>query len=197
MEKNDLIYEKILIAKLKAGDKSAFSSIFSFYYSNLVSFANIFLHDSNSAEEIVQDIFVYIWENHEVLLITSSLKSYLLKMVQNRCLNWIKHLKTRNNYTDFILNNTSLFERDTDNYVLRSELEAKIETILNLLPIEVKEAFIMSRFDGKKYQEIADIQQVSVRTIEDRIAKALSLLKEHLNEYLIEFIPFIILISKL
>ncbi len=197
MEKNDLIYEKILIAKLKAGDKSAFSSIFSFYYANLVSFANIFLRDSNSSEEIVQDIFVYIWENHEVLLITSSLKSYLLKMVQNRCLNWIKHLKTRNNYSDFIINNTNLSERDTDNYVLRSELETKIETTLNLLPIEVKEAFILSRFDGKKYQEIADIQSVSVRTIEDRIAKALSLLKEHLNEYLIEFIPFIILISKL
>jgi len=62
MEKNDLIYEKILIAKLKAGDKSAFSSIFSFYYANLVSFANLFMRDSNSSEEIVQDIFVHVWE---------------------------------------------------------------------------------------------------------------------------------------
>jgi len=196
MEKNDLIYEKILIAKLKAGDRSAFSSIFSFYYANLVSFANLFLHDSNSAEEIVQDIFVHVWENHEVLSITSSLKSYLLKMVQNRCLNWIKHLKTRNEYSDFVIKNTNIFERDTDNYILKSELEDKIESTLNLLPSEIKEAFIMSRFEGKKYQEIADIQLVSVRTIEDRIGKALSLLKEHLSEYLIAALLFTLSISK-
>jgi len=194
MEKNDLLYEKILITKLKSGDKSSFSSIFSFYYADLVSFAKTFVKDSNYSEEIVQDIFVYLWENHEVLMISSSLKSYLLKMVQNRCLNWLKHLKTRDLYNEFVIQNSSIFERDTENYILKSELESKIESALNVLPPEVKEAFLMSRFEGKRYQEIADIQFVSVRTIEDRIGKALNLLKLHLNDYLITAILFILLI---
>jgi len=184
LEKNELIYEAILLAKMKAGDKSAFASIFAFYYANMVAFANNYLRDIETSEEIVQDAFVHLWENHEVLAITGSLKSYLLKMVQNKCFNWLKHLKIRSNYNEFILSNCSIFERDTENYLLRNELEMKIENALELLPIEVKEAFLMSRFEGKKYQEIADIQRVSLRTIEDRIGKALNFLKTSLNQYL-------------
>jgi len=194
MGKNDFCYEKILKKKKKTGDRSSFSSIFSFYFADLAAFANIFVKDQNYAKEIVQDTFVYLWENHEILMISSSLKSYLLKMVQNRCLNWLKHLKTRDSHREFILHNSSIFERDTDNYILKSELESKIESVLNKLPNEVKEAFLMNKYEDKKYQEIADIQIVSVRTIEDRIGKALNLLKQQLNEFLIAAILSILLI---
>jgi RNA polymerase sigma-70 factor (family 1) len=196
LEKNELIYEVILITKMKDGDKSAFSSIFNYYYANLVLFANNFIHDRDSSEEIVQDVFVHLWENRDVLCITSSLKSYLLKMVQNRCFNWIKHLAVRDNYRDFTLKYTNIFEKDTENYILGNELDSKIKTSLNLLPPKVKEAFLMSRYDGKKYQEIAELQQVSIRTIEDRIGKALSFLKSSLKEYFITILIFTYTISK-
>jgi RNA polymerase sigma-70 factor (family 1) len=179
-----LIYETILLAKMKAGDKSAFSSIFSYYYTNLIAFAGNFIHDIDSAEEIVQDVFVHLWENRDVLCISSSLKSYLLKMVQNRCFNLIKHLEIRNTYKDFALNYNNIFERDAENYILYSELESKIKNSLNMLPPEIMEAFSLSRFEGKKYQEIAEIQKVSIRTIEDRVGKALNLLKSYLSEYI-------------
>lgn len=112
---------------MKAGDKSAFSSIFSYYYANLVSFANNFVHDMDSAEEIVQDVFVHLWENRDVLCISSSLKSYLLKMVQNRRFNLLKHLEIRNTYKDFALKYNNIFERDTENYILYSELLPELE----------------------------------------------------------------------
>jgi RNA polymerase sigma-70 factor (family 1) len=188
MEVNDFLYEQILIAKLKAGDKSTFSSIFSFYYANLVSFANTILKDTITSEEIVEDCFVYLWENHEVLAITSSLKSYLLKMVQNKCINHIKHMQVENRYSQLVVKYSAIFERDTENYIFRNELESKIEEALNSLPPETKEAFVMSRFEGKKYQEIADYQSVSVRTIEDRISKALAHMRIFLKDYLDSFL---------
>lgn len=196
MEKNDFLYEQILIAKLKSGDKSAFSSIFSFYYTNLISFANTILKDTNTSEEIVEDCFVYLWENHELLAINSSLKSYLLKMVQNKCINFIKHQQIENRYNQLVIKYSAIFERDTENYIFRNELELKIEEALNALPPEIKEAFVMSRYEGKKYQEIADYQSVSVRTIEDRISKALAHLRISLKDYL-DSILILITISML
>jgi len=176
---------------MKSGDKSAFSSIFNFYYSNLVSFANNFIHDIDTSEEIVQDVFVHLWENRDVLCITSSLKSYLLKIVQNRCFNWLKHIEIRNNYRDFTLKYANIFERDTENYILGNELESKIKSAIDLLSPEIKEAFLLSRYEGKKYHEIAAIQMVSVRAIEDRIGKALGFLKSCLSEYLITLMIFL------
>lgn len=185
MEKQDFIYEQILIAKMKTGDRSAFSSIFSYYYPNMVSFASTFTKDADTSEEIVQDVFVQLWESRETLVITSSLKSFLLKTIQNRCINWLKHLKVRDRYNHFMVENSNTADLDTENYILKTELEGKLEQALQKLPKEVADAFRMNRYECKKYHEIAVIQNVSVRTIEVRIGKALSLLRESLKEYLI------------
>jgi len=196
MEKQDFIYEQILIGKMKTGDRSAFSSIFSFHYANMVSFASTFTKDLDTSEEIVQEVFVQLWENRESLMITSSLKSYLLKTIQNRCINWLKHLKVRDKYNHFMVENSSIADLDTENYILKSELEGKLEKTLQTLPKEVADAFRMNRYECKKYQEIAVIQNVSVRTIEVRIGKALSLLRESLKEYLVLILSLLHLLIK-
>ena len=184
MIKKNLIFEQLLIEKLKSGDPDAFSDIFTVFYKDMVCFAYSFTHELHVSEDIVQDTFVKLWEDHEKLNVTVSLKSILLKTIQNKCIDWHRHKKIVNNHSDYIIDNSPLYEYDIDNYVLRSELEGKIEKAISDLPEKFKEAFEMNRYDGLKYQEIAAKLNVSVRTVEVRISRALELLRESLIEFL-------------
>ena len=151
MIKKNLLFELLLIEKLKSGDPDSFSDIFSAYYKDLVFFAYSFTHELSSAEDIVQDTFVKLWEDHEKLNVTVSLKSILLKTIQNKCIDWHRHKKIVTNHSTYIINNSPLYEYDTDNYILRSELEGRIEKALAILPEKVREAFEMNRYEGLKY----------------------------------------------
>lgn len=177
------LVEKVLISKLKTGDYPAFSNIFLAYYKDLVIFASRFTHNPDDAEEIVQDTFVRLWEEHESVKVNISLKSYLLKMVQNKCIDWYRHKKIRHTYSISVMENSPQFEYNTDNYILHSELLEKLEIALGMLPADISEAYRMNRDKGLKYHEIADILDVSVRTVEVRIGKALHLLRAHMKEY--------------
>jgi len=150
----------------------------------MVFFAYSFIHELADAEDIVQDTFVKLWEDHEKLNVTVSLKSILLKTIQNKCIDWHRHRKIVNNHSTYIIDNSPLYEYDIDNYVLRSELEGRIEKAISDLPEKFKESFQMNRFEGLKYQEIAAKLNVSVRTVEVRISKALELLRKSLIDFL-------------
>ena len=184
-KKSNQLYEQMLLEKMRESDQSSFSVIFTGYYSDMVQFAGTFINDLDTCEDIVQNAFVDFWESRETLIILSSLKSYLLKMIQNRCIDWLRHLKIRDQYNTYADHHLRLMENDTENYILRSELEANLEKALRLLPSEISSAFRMNRQDGLTYHEIAEQQNVSVRTIEVRMGKALALLREQLKDYLI------------
>lgn len=184
MAKQSGLIEKVLVKKLNEGDKNAFSVIFTTYYKDLVLFALHFIHKPESAEEIIQDLFVKIWEDHESININGSLKSYLLKSVQNKCIDTIRHLKIKQEYYNKTLSGSIDYEYNTDNYLINSELEGLVRSALAKLPPDISEAYRMNRFEGLKYQEIADRLNVSVRTIEVRIGKALCALREELRDYL-------------
>ena len=184
-QKSNQFYEKILLEKVKENDQSSFSIIFTGYYADLVQFAGTFISDMDTCEDIVQNAFVDFWENRQSLTILTSLKSYLLKMIQNRCIDWLRHLKIREQYNTYADQHLRLMENDTENYFLRSELEANLEKALNQLPPDISLAFRLNRHDGLTYNEIARRENVSVRTIEVRIGKALSILREYLKDYLI------------
>lgn len=185
MKNLGLLYESILIKKMQKDDKSAFSILFTAYFADLVMFSITITRDKNSAEEIVQEVFVSLWEDRNNIEISRSFKSYLLKSVQNRSINWLNHKKIRHAYAHYVIENIKNYENTTESYLLYSELLEKVEKALNLLPQKVSEAFRKNRFEGLTYKEIADIQGVSERTIEVRIGKALRLLRDHLRDYFI------------
>jgi RNA polymerase sigma-70 factor (family 1) len=183
----DAFLEKKLVEKLKEeGSKNAFSAIFISYYRNLVLYATNYTHETELAEEVVQDVFAKIWENHEVLDIKVSLKAYLLKAVQNRCIDWLRQVEVRRKYKEEYSSNILTYDFNTDNYITNSELESLIRIALDKFPQEIAQAYRMNRNEGLKYHEIAEKLNVSVRTIEDRIGKALCLLRVELRDYLIQ-----------
>lgn len=178
------IFEQFLIERLKAGDPDSFSDIFSAYYKDLVFFAYSFTRELPVAEDIVQDTFVKLWEDHEKQNVTVSLKSILLKSVQNKCIDWHRHRKTVDNHSSYIINSAPLFEYNTDNYLLISEMEEMLEKTLAELPEKIREPYQLHRFEGLKYHEIAIKLNISVRTVEVRISKALELLRKGLVDFL-------------
>lgn len=184
MIKNNPILEEILVRRLRTGDPDAFSDIFSIYYKDMVLFGYSFTHDKEDSEEIVQEVFVKLWEDHEKIAISGSIRSYLLKTIQNKCFDRYRHKQVREQHSSFVIENSPLFDYDTENYILYSELELLIEKAINKLPENIRETFEMSRFEGFKYQEIASKLNVSVRTIEVRISKALELLRTSLIDFL-------------
>jgi RNA polymerase sigma-70 factor (family 1) len=186
-------YERILLEKLRNDDQSAFTIIFTKYYEDLVRFSYGYTKDSGASEEIIQDVFLKLWENRKFLVIHSSLKSFLLKAVQNRSIDSLRHVKITHKYAALILEHPLLAENDTENYILHSELEANFKHAIAKIPEQYAEVFNMSRIETLSYQEIAQKLGVSVRTVEVRISKALSLLREELKDFLV----FVLLLFQL
>lgn len=178
-------YERILLEKLKNDDQSAFTIIFTKYYEDLVRFSFGYTRDSDASEEIIQEVFLKLWENRKALMIHSSLKSFLLKTVQNRSIDSLRHVSITHKYASIVLEHPLLAENDTENYILHSELEANFKHAMDIIPAEYAEAFRMSRMETLNYQEIAQKLDISVRTVEVRISKALKLLRDELKDYLV------------
>jgi RNA polymerase sigma-70 factor (family 1) len=176
--------EKTLLTRFREGDRDAFTVIFTTYYKDMVLFAMNFTRQAEMAEEIAQDTFVTLWDERKSITITSSLKSYLLRCIQNSCIDWIRHMKIRQKYLEEVSTTLETFEFNTDNYVLNSELKDLLNVALSKLSPEIYEAYCLSRYKGLKYREIAIKLKVSVRTVEVRIGKALSFLREELKDYL-------------
>ena len=178
-------YERILLGKLKNDDQSAFTVIFSKYYADLVRFSFGFTRNSDVSEEIVQEVFLKFWENRSSLDIHTSLKSFLLKNVQNRSIDSLRHTGITNKYASVVLEHAILSQNDTENYILYSELQANLNQAMHKIPMQYAEVFQMSRLETLNYQEIADKLGVSVRTVEVRISKALGMLREELKDFLL------------
>ena len=175
--------EQFLLTELKKGSQKAYTLLFNKYYKDLVLFGGNFLPNKELCEDIVQSVFMRLWRDKDVLDIETSLKSYLLRSVQNRCLDELRHKKVIRIHETYSLNFGAYYDYDTENYILYSDLEGHLEEALSQLPEPFREAFLMNRMEGLKYREIAEKLNVSERTVEVRIGKALSLLRNHLKDF--------------
>jgi RNA polymerase sigma-70 factor (family 1) len=184
MIKNNPKYEQYLVSRITKGDSEAYSEIFKEYYTDLTIFACSFTGEITDAKEIVQKTFVKLWEDHKTLDVKVSLRSILLKSVQNRCLDCLRHKKIIIKHNTYVANNNHVFEYDTDSYLLYSELKIAVDSAMSRMPDIFRVTFEMHRNEGLKYQEIADKLAVSLRTVEFRISKALDFLRNELKDFL-------------
>ncbi len=170
------------IERLQRGDKSALEAIFKTHYENLVGFAVKYLGSQEDAESAVQDVFLKLWNKGEELTIRTTVKSYLFGAVRNTCLNQIKHRKVEQSYTQeqVHLRNEGFFQEDLE----FDELQEKIAAALEKLPEKCRAIYSLSRDEGMKYKEIAETLDISVKTVENQMGKALKILREELSEYL-------------
>ena len=163
-------------------DAAEYEIVFRQYYESLCHYANTWMKDMDAAEEIVQNTFVKLWEKKESLNIEISLKSYLYKSVYHASLNEIKHQNVKNKYINMHNNEEPLDNMQSVSQI--RDLEHRIDQALQKLPEQCRLVFQMSRFRQLKYREIADVLNISVKTVENQMGKALKIMRSNLADYL-------------
>lgn len=184
--------EKQLFLDFQGENLAVFDYFFDKYYQGLCVYAYRILKSTSEAEDLVQDFFVRILENRKNIFIDSSVKSYFIRSIHNRCLDNLAHLKVKMNHEQFRLKMMS--EEDLQEYpLLDTELAQQIEKAIQNLPDGIRQTFVLNRFEGLSYQQIARCENISVKTVEYRISKALTILRKDLGDYLL----FLLFVSKL
>ncbi|PRZ00849.1 RNA polymerase sigma-70 factor [Marinilabilia salmonicolor] len=172
---------------LVCGEKKAFESIYMDFYDMLFHLASGYTGNREIAREIVQDTFLKLWEYREQLNKKTNIKNFLYTLTKNSCLNHLKQQEviSRNN-RDYLITELKYKQEALagfpDDSVGLEELMDMVEAAIEKLPEEVKITFKMNRFEGLTYRQIADHLDISPKTVEARISKALKLLRADLKE---------------
>ncbi len=175
--------------RLEAGDIKAFEMLYNEQYTPLCHFAQRFVFDLDTAREIVQDVFIRIWEKRTSLPAEISL-TYLYTSVRNKCIDYLKHLNVENEFKKKRIkevlepgnNSFNTIDHPLDGLITK-ELENAIKDAIGSLPEKCREIFELSRFKGMKYREIAEELNISVKTVETQISRAFASLRKKLPDY--------------
>ncbi len=163
--------------RIRQGDNTAFSHIFQKYYQALYQFAGRFVKDAQTAENIVQDVFVKLWTNRENCLITSSLKSYLYAATRNTALNFLSREKKQLS-TEDLMSDRQDTTANPEEQIIENEMIDGVHKAIEKLPDKCRSIYLMKRYDDLKYHEIAEILDISINTVKTQMKRALkSLLK--------------------
>lgn len=175
----------------RISSKEEFEKIFRSLYEELCSYAHYFLRDVAASEEVVQDLFVNLWNRRESVDLQPSIKSYLYRSVRNRCYNVIKHQEVKDRYRTEQMSSLSAREGIPNDGGELNELQERINKAIAELPPERQKIFVMSRFEDLKYKEIAEELKISIKTVENQMGKAL----KHLRLQLADYMPLLILLG--
>tara|TARA_R110002049_G_scaffold294274_1_gene480827 strand:+ start:9830 stop:10411 length:582 start_codon:yes stop_codon:yes gene_type:complete len=193
------VHSIFFIGLLKKGDVEAYEALFRLYYDKLLHISKGYLGTMEEAEEIVQNVFLKVWEQKDSLGKINNINNYLYTMTKNACLDQIKHRKVKNiysqNYYEENIEAQCRFVKDeAASLLLENELNKRIGSSIELLPEKCKNVFIKSRVEGMSNREIAEILNLSKRTVDNHISNALKHMKFHLKDFLPFFLFFSILV---
>ena len=177
------VNDRELLARLRAGETSAFDAIFRANYALLVRVSEAMLRDRATAEEIAQDVLLEFWRRRETLDVTESVRGYLLQATRNRSLNAIRHRAIERRSEPQLADGVARLP-STDAAVRENEIEIAIQAAMAELPARCRLVFELSRIEGLKYAEIATRLGISVKTVEVQMGKALRILRERLKAWL-------------
>ncbi len=163
------------------GDIDSFKYFFDRYYNDLCNFVNVYLHDQSLSEEIVQDIFVYFWENREKLQIKSSVRSFLFSASKFKSLNLLRDTKTQKRIIEEIGKvKSQLPSEDEGSHLDTDEFKKILNAAVDQLAPRCREIFLLSKFEELSNKEIAEQLGISVKTVESQMTIALKKLREYL-----------------
>jgi RNA polymerase sigma-70 factor, Bacteroides expansion family 1 len=159
-----------------------FEEAFKSNFKALHAYAYTMLREDDAAEEVVQNVFLKLWENRKRMAIHTSLKAYLYKSVYHESLNYLKHQRVRRKYMEEAM--ADLKQQAPQTAASDAELRRQLSEALSQLPEKCRTVFQLSRFEDLKYQEIADKLGISLKTVEAHMGKALKVLRLRLADFL-------------
>lgn len=179
-----------LFELIKLGDQKALELLFAIYFPRLNDFACKVVRDDVISQDIVQEVFVKIWEKRAEIE-PINLEAFLFRLVRNRCIDYIKHLKVINNRMQEIQISSKYeelyridFVGDEPYVLIEQELKLKIEKTIESLPERCREVFILSRMNGLKNKEIAEKLDINIKNVERHLSRAMQAFRENFSEEL-------------
>ncbi len=192
--------EKKVLAKLNIGDEKTFEFVFKKYFPELCQFAFGIVRSRIIAEEIVEEFFLYLWENAGSININTSIRAYLYRSIYNRCLKYIRHLQVEKKYIDkvpYVFTDEEIYGEMLDDIPLDeneyNNLVKKVENALERLPEQCREIFCLHRYKDQSYAEIATQLGISVNTVKTQMTRALQKLRDMLGNVTLYFIALSLL----
>ena len=173
-----------LIQSLARRDEASFEQVFKTHFKNLHAYACSITKEETVAEEVVQNVFVKLWERSEALSISGSVPAYLYRAVYNESLNYLKHQKVRSAYGQHVVHTMKNETEHGGKKLQLKELEGRLAEAMNDLPEQCRTIFQLSRFEELRYREIADRLGLSIKTVENQMGKALKILRIKLVDFL-------------
>lgn len=174
--------QQFILNELQKGNERAFDTFFKQYYKPLCQFSYSFIKDQDTAESLVQEVYVKLWEKRENITNIDNLLSYLMGMVRNQSIDFLRKEKTNSKIYNQIRPEKS--ENTTEEQISKNEFEEKLLKSIMHLPERCRIAIEMSRFDGFSNKEIAQKMEISVKGVEALIGRSLKLLRSELQEFL-------------
>lgn len=172
-----------IITGIKNGENKSFTLLYNMMYLPLCKYSNAILNDYEQSSEFVQEVFIKIWETRQRIDEESNFRAYMFQILHNTCINHLRHLKVRKRYLDhleFVAKDIFIVDKDE---LVENELVNKIQLTIDSLSPKCREAFELSRFEGMKYKQISEVLNISQKTVESHISKALKSLRENLDEF--------------
>ena len=174
--------EKLLIQELKGGNAAAFEALYDRYHARLYNFCLKIIRNTQEAEDLVQEVFIVIWENREILDENKLFQSFVFRIAKNKVLNKIKKNLSRQVYMEYIQKENRK-QDDLRNNVEYHELMNFLQKSIQQLPEKTKNIFILSRNEGFTYKEIAHKLDISKNVVDHEIRKSLQYIKDQLNKF--------------
>nr|WP_255407677.1 RNA polymerase sigma-70 factor [Gaetbulibacter sp. 4G1] len=173
----------------KTSKKDLFDLLYNMHYSLLLQIVQQYVPTNEDAEEVLQDVFIKIWNNIDQIDVNKNITGYLFRITRNTCLDFLRSkrhalaLETNSLQQKNLLNFHAL-TNNTASTIIENELIDLINENIKLLPEKCRLVFIKSRFEGKKHKEISSELDISTKTIENHITKAIKHLRKSLKDYL-------------
>jgi RNA polymerase sigma-70 factor, ECF subfamily len=169
-----------------------FEDVYKTHYKMLRNAAENIIDDHDAAHDVVQEVFIKLWNKKDEIAAILNIKAYLFRSVINTSITYLENNKNKVRTTEFKLES----QVTTDSKIIAKELEGKIQKALNALPPKCKAIFVLSRFEGFKNKEIAEHLNISLKTVENQMGIALKKMKEDLKPYLTrEFMVVMVLFT--
>jgi RNA polymerase sigma-70 factor (ECF subfamily) len=175
---------------MSTSSEQKIKALFDDHFYHLVLHSYKHTNDYSQSEEIVQDVFVKVWQHFEQNGHITDFKAYLYTSVRNSSLNYLRHLRIRQKYNEAAVNTIDDEDKSTEEIIIESEKSLRIHHAINKLPDNWKQAIVLSKYDKLKYHEIAAKMNISQKTVEKYISKALQFLRKELTDLLITMLVF-------
>lgn len=187
--------ERLLVIQLKGGNQASYKILYSRYAPKLFAFSRKYLHTKEDAEEIVQEVFLRIWEKKDNIDENQSFSSYIIQAAKHRIFNGFRKKINKQAYMDFLIYSDEPSRNFTELDVDYNDIKQKAEHAISAMPPKRKEIFRLSRELGLRNKEIAEKLQISIKTVENQMGHALKFLREELREY--RMLIFLFLIAQI